>query len=96
VYFPDGTWKTYLTIDTERFSYEGKDTIIDQWKDTEGNIFYQAKWECITYGNGGYRLYKISDSGNTLEYLFTSYDLKVEEWDPDNIRYNYRIYYRQE
>jgi hypothetical protein len=39
---------------------------------------------------------KISDSGNTLELLFTSHDLEVEEWDPDSIFYVHRIWYRQE
>ena len=96
VYFPDGTFKEYIGIDTERFVCAGKDTIIDQWKDPKGNLFYEAKWECFTHGNAGYELVKISDSGNTLERLFTSHDLRVEEWDPDNIHYNYRIWYRQE
>jgi hypothetical protein len=38
---------------------------------------------------------KISDSGNTWEYIFASEDYPIEEWEPDRFEYNYRIYYRQ-
>ena len=95
VYFPDGTWKRYLGINTEYFFCEGKDIVIDKWKDPNGTIFFESKWECFSHGNTGYQLAKISDSGNTLELLFTMQERRVEEWDPDSFSYNYRIRYRQ-
>ena len=95
VYFPDGTWKRYRNIDSEYFSCEGEDILVDKWKDPNGTIFFESKCECFSHGNTGYQLAKISDSGNTLELLFTMQERRVEEWDPDSFSYNYRIRYRQ-
>jgi hypothetical protein len=95
VFFPDGTWKEYIGIDTERAFCESEDIIIDKWKDSKGNIFFESSWECLIHGDSGYQLVKISDSGNTLELLFTTHELRVEEWDPDSIFSTYRIWYRQ-
>jgi len=66
------------------------------WKDSKGNIWYESSWECLSHGDSGYQLVKISDSGNTLEQLVTMQELRVEEWDPDRFEYIYRIYFRQE
>ena len=96
VYFPDGTWKRFRGIDSEYFACEGEDILIDKWKDSTGNIWFEARWQCFIHGYGGYLLAKISDSGNTLELLFTMQELRVEEWDPDRFEYIYRIYFRQE
>ena len=99
VMFADGTWERYEHLDTDKYPVsiinKGRNTILDQWKDSEGNIWFESSWECI-HRAAGYQLTKISDSGNTLEMLFTSYEHRVEEWDPDDIHYTYRIYYRQE
>ena len=95
VYFPDGSWNRYLSIDTDHAFCEVKDTIINKWKDSNGNIFFESKVEDVTHGQSGYNLVKISDSVNTLEMLLTLRDLRVEEWEPDKFEYTYYIYYRQ-
>jgi len=84
VYFSDGSWNRYLSIDTDHVHCEVKNTIINKWKEPSGNIFFESKWECVSHNKSGYNLVKISDSGNTLEMLLTLRDLRVEEWDPDN------------
>jgi hypothetical protein len=38
---------------------------------------------------------KISDSGSTMELICSYKALTIKEWDPDNIGYTYKIYYRQ-
>jgi hypothetical protein len=43
----------------------------------------------------GYEVVKISDSGNSMERLYTTGEKRVEEWDLDNLKYTYKIYYRQ-
>jgi len=95
VYFPDGSFNRYVSIHTDYASCKVNNTIINKWKDSNGNIFFESKWECVTHGHNGYNLVKISDSGDTLEMLLTLHDLRVEEWEPDNLDYTYYIYYRQ-
>ena len=95
VYFPDGTWKHYPYIDRDIVCCEGKDILIDKWKDSKGIIWFESSWECFSHGDGGYVLAKISNAGNTLELLISKQD-RIEEWDPYGLKYIYRIYYRQE
>ena len=49
----------------------------------------------MAQGTIGYELVRISDSGNTMEVLYTISEKRVEEWDPDNYSYTYKIYFRQ-
>jgi hypothetical protein len=93
-FFPDRTWYEYASIDSESASHEGELTIIGQWKDSNGNIFFESKFKCMVCGNSGYMLQKISDSENTLEIIYSEGERKIEEWNTG--RYYYRIYYRQE
>ena len=96
VYFPDGTWNRYFEVDDDRIEEKGEDTIIAQWKDSKGTIYFESHWKEFIHGWDGYLLARISDSGNTLELLITMQEHRVEEWDRDNIFCEYRIYYRQE
>jgi hypothetical protein len=83
-----------LTSTTAYFKY--KFTILDQWLDSKGTIWYRGHFESLPpYSHKGYEMGKISDSGNTWEFLFASEDYPIEEWEPDRFEYNYRIYYRQ-
>lgn len=95
VLFADGTYERYFSIDSYDVFAQGKNTIIDKWKDSNGSIWYECHWECFTHGNSGYRLTKISDSGNTIEMLAVVGELRFEEWDPDSYPTLYSIYYRQ-
>ena len=94
--YPDGTWKNYtLATDTSR-QCEGINTFSVMETDSEGNIWYISKRKCLAHGSETFQTGKISDSGNTLEYILHYQALAIEEWDPEDIRYTYRIYYRQE
>jgi hypothetical protein len=99
IIFADGTWERYNRMDIKiNVSHcEGKYTISDSWKDVKGDIWFECRWDCFFHGTSGNALMKISNSGNTIEELYTR-DIqdKVEEWDPDNKSYLYGIYYRQE
>ena len=58
-----------------------------------GHTRYRAHWENLPpLSSKGYEMGKISDSGNTLEYIWASEDYPIEEWEPDKFEYNYRIY----
>jgi beta-lactamase regulating signal transducer with metallopeptidase domain len=73
-------------------------TLIDQWIDLKGNIWYKAQrrceWGSDLFHGTIHEYGKISDSGNTLELLYHVGTIYVEEWEPYNPLYNYAIYYR--
>ena len=91
--YADGTIELYVTA--TKLGHNHKIIIIDRWIDKEGIIWYKAQEECEIFGSRNYVLGKISDSGNTLEYILSGADSPIEEWEPDELTYNYRIYYRQ-
>ena len=64
--------------------------IAEKWKDDDGNIWYKIEPFAETVY---YELWKISNSGNTLE-LDISRQNYPEDIDPNHA--DYRIYYRQE
>ena len=93
--YPDGTYENYGTVTSTKPGTWGKSIIIDQWLDSKGNVWYRAKWESLYFGTKGYEMGKISDSGNTLEYIWSGKDYLIEKWEPDKLEYNYRIRHRQ-
>ena len=95
--YPDGTCEMFGQLTSTTVGYKEKITILEQWVDSKGTIWYRVHWEAFPpYAHKGYKMGKISDSGNTLEFIFASEDYPIEEWEPDKFEYNYRIYYRQE
>jgi hypothetical protein len=95
IYFPDGTWKRYKGVEDKYPFDKGENTITEKWIDSNGDIWFECTWESNIFG-GGHQLTKISNSGNTLEELSILYGRRVEKWDPNDLNYNYKIYYRQE
>jgi hypothetical protein len=79
-------------------SYTHIITLIESWKDSEGNIWYRGTHKSesgTTFSEYG----KISTLNNTYELIRTytdNGDAPIKEWDPDNPEYMYLIYYRQE
>ena len=92
---PDGTHEIYWVATLSQKSCLHKITLIDQWADSEGNIWYKAHTECLYHGAKGYEYGKISDSGNTYELIYYIGSEPIEEWEPDNRFYYYCIYHRQ-
>ena len=99
IYKSDGVVRAYnAATSTEEF-WSAKCTITDKWIDAEGNIWY--KW-LMTEAKGGaisdtaeyYFLGKISSSGRVLEQSFSSYEYPTDV-NPDSLKYDYFIYYRQ-
>ena len=91
---PDGTWESYSMVYSKGWALSGKEIITDKWTDSKGNIWYKAKGEILTVQWHYYRYGKISNSGNTWEYIISMGDNPIEKWEPD-FQHSYHIYYRQ-
>ncbi len=90
-----GRWEEYKYVTREHWWDSGKDTMIEMWTDSNGDIFYKASSQCdVHILDKGFKMGKISDSGNTLETLTLYGNKPIEEWDPNVTRYYY-TYYRQ-
>ena len=93
---PDGTEESFGQLTSTMAGGKYKITILDQWLDSKGTIWYRGQWESFPpLRSKGYEMGKISDSGNTWEYIWASEDYPIEEWEPYRFEYNYRIRYRQ-
>ena len=95
VQYPDGRYEIYYDLQQERLYVSGISEIYESWRDSEGVLWYRAHYQ-NRVGWEGYVLGKISNSDNTLEYIMTTNNLKIEEWKIGKVGYNYEIWYRQE
>jgi len=83
-------WEAFGSAESKTADKKGEYTIKDKWTDSEGNIWYKETF--VVYGQKFYELDKISNSGKTLEFQYSTskYPTKI---DPENGRY--RIYHRK-
>jgi hypothetical protein len=95
IFHPDGSYDHYYEIKDTIFNSTTKFTFYEKWTDSKGNIWYKARWE-ISHCIEGYSMGKFSNSGNTYEEVWKFGDGPIEEWAPDDIRYFYLKWYRQE
>jgi len=84
IYNPDGTGGSSVSIDLDP-SYEIKYLITGKWTDPEGNIMYKIHW-IGSWREEAFSLIRISNSGNTLEYVFD------HEKHPDKIDPSHEFY----
>jgi len=68
--------------------------LLDQWTDSEGNIWFSAKTTCPVGTDIFYEYGAIRDSGNTIEFISRE-GTPIEKWEPEGEYYNYCIYYRE-
>ena len=94
VHYPDGRFEMYDTPQQLRMGFSGTSNIYESWRDSEGVLWYKARWQ-DSIGQKAYVLGKISNSDNTLEFLYTINNVEIEEW-LRNRGYDYIIRYRQE
>ena len=99
IYQPDGIKQGFSTAAITKEWWNNKFTITDKWIDDEGTIWY--KWlrtdirgRVLKSHSDYYYFGKISESGKVFEFSYSGSDYPPEI-NPDNLRYNYRIYYRQ-
>ena len=91
IFKSDGTFESFVNADSKAPTLQGTNLIEKKWKDSEGNVWFKNKWSG-NWGESAYELAKISNSGNTYEYVFSN-DEYPKEIDPKHE--NYRIYTRE-
>jgi hypothetical protein len=91
----DGIMEHHTVATGARHPHKHSYEILDHWVDRDGTIWYKALSVCSTDEHTNYELGKISDSGNTLEYIISVLGTPIEKWEPENDTYKYRIYYRK-
>jgi hypothetical protein len=81
VFNQDGTVSSYLSTTTKTMRWMGSYEITKKWTDTDGNIFYKFSSTMKgTYSSDQfYWTVRISNSGKTLEYAFSSSDYPNEK-----------------
>ena len=79
IFNPDGTAGSSSSVHLDPY-WKIRYLIVANWTDSEGNIMYKAHW-VGNWREEAFSLYKISDSGNTLEFVF-DHDKYPTEIDP--------------
>ena len=90
-----GYWESFHSFDSEKTQTKGTFTIVNKWTDSEGNIWYKTYTRYSTRRRINYELDKISNNGNTWEWVSTTVDFPTES-DMHPGFQKYHIYYRQE
>lgn len=85
VYNPDGTAWIADNADSKLPDYRIRYLITGRRKDSQGNIMYKTRW-VGNWGDDGYSLCRISNSGNTLE-IMTAHAERPKEFDPKSSKY---------
>ena len=86
-----GGYDGFYPADAMEPMWTAEYAISDKWTDAEGNVWYKVRW-VIANINGGFSLYKISESGKILEQINSQWEYP-KELDA-NSEY-YRVYYRK-
>jgi len=91
VYNPDGTAWSSMIANSKKPMWRIKYLITGKWEDSKGNIMYKSHW-VGDWGEEAFQLSRISNSGNTLEYMFSNDDYPKEIVPED---FFYRKYTRK-
>ena len=95
IQYADGRYEMYYDLQQEELFISGISEIYESWRDSEGVLCYRAHYQnSVKYE--GYVLGKISNSGNTVEFIITTNNLQIEEWKIGKVGYTYEIWYRQD
>ena len=95
IFQPDGSYDYYYKINGVIFCDTTNFTFNEKWIDSEGNVWYKARWKNSHYAQG-YSLGKFSNSGNAYEELWKFGDEPIEKWAPGGIGYFHFMWVRKE
>jgi hypothetical protein len=89
-YLITGKWKdSHANANSKLPDWKIRYLITGKWKDSQGNLMYKIHW-VGSLGDTGYSLCRISNSGNTLEYInsHTDYPKKIDSKSSDYREYS--------
>ena len=85
IIFKPGEFDCYSSVNDEKPMWTAEYHISQKWTDAVGNIWYKHRYKAGAMGSG-FELCKISDSGKTLEFIFSQWgypdklDMKDENY----------------
>ena len=99
VFNRDGTYETHDSDKSQKPPCIGDFVVNDKWIDSEGNICYKyyASYPVRgghKYGGEGYWLTRITDSGKTLESVYSAIEYP-EQISSNSLKHTYVIFYRE-
>lgn len=86
-----GESELYSSINDTEPMWTEEINISHKWTDAKGNIWYKYRWKAGKIGSG-FTLSKISESGKTLEYIYSQWEY------PKKLDVNseyYRVFHRK-
>jgi hypothetical protein len=89
--FKLGEYGLYSSANDSEPMWTAEYRISQKRTDAKGNIWYEYRWKAGAMGSG-FSLLKISESGKTIEYIFSQWEIP-DELDVNNE--NYRKYKRK-
>jgi hypothetical protein len=91
IIFKLGEYGLYSSTNDNEPMWTAEYRISKKWNDAKGNTWYKYRFKAGAMGSG-FELCKISDSGKTLEYIFSQWEYPMEL---DINSENYRKYNRK-
>jgi hypothetical protein len=92
VFNNDGTFIKYRYITDTEYYFVCAYEIIDNWTDSEGNVWCKATYHGVGSGITYYQLWRVNNTGTTWEIRDDPNKFPTEM----DTSWNYKIYYRQE
>ena len=91
IIFKLGEFDCYSSVNDKGPMWTAEYRISQKWTDEKGNIWYKHRFKAGAMGSG-FELCKISESGKTLEFIFSQWEYPKEI---DINKENYRKFYRK-
>jgi hypothetical protein len=89
IYYSDGTFELYDTVESLAPFAKEKYKILDAWTDNDGNIWIFSE---RTFVYSKYALYKISDAGAVIEIAPLFDNKNLDGVDIENMTFPYKSY----
>jgi len=77
IIFKLGEYGLYSSVNDNEPMWTAEYRISQKWTDAKGNIWYKHRFKAGAMGSG-FELCKISESGKTLEYIFSQWEYPKE------------------
>jgi len=91
IYYPDMTWEAFQTDSSIQPMWRGTISIMEKWRDREGNCWYKITTNQLGFNIIAYELWKLNKEGTILEGVW-NFRYIPREIDQEDASYS--VYYR--